>query len=312
MQSEELVSVVIPTYYRNERLRATVQSALDQEYEPIEILVVDDSGESHARPVGEEFEAVTYIPMDENRGPQGARAAGVDHATGEYVQFLDDDDRLYPGKIRRQIPPLAGNDDVGVVYCGLQWTGGPAVRPRPSVKGDVVVDALRFDTSPCMMGTMLIERQVLSNIDLMKHDHGADDIGLKIDLARATAFDYVDEVLVRRGNPEESVGASLPAVEGRFEVIETFEDLYEEFPDTVRREALAETYLVQGQLLLQMRPWSLAAIRSFALAAYHVPGLSPPYLGSLFGALLGRFAYNTSRTVYSRVVLGPERRGKRM
>lgn len=312
MQSEHRVSVIIPTYYRNERLRGAVQSVLHQGYEPIEILVVDDSGENHARPVGEEFEAVTYIPMGENRGPMGARVAGVDRATGEYVQFLDDDDRLYPNKLQRQIPLLANNDGVGVVYCGLQWAGGPAVRPRPTAKGDVLVDALRFDTSPCMMGTMLIERQVLANIDLMRHDHAADDIGLKIDLARATSFDYVDEVLVRRGNPEESVGTSLPAVEGRFEVIETFEDLYEEFPDTVRREALAETYLVQGQILLQKRPWSLAAIRSFALAAYRVPGAPPIYLVSLFSALLGRFAYDVSRSVYSRVVRGLDRRGKRM
>jgi hypothetical protein len=156
------------------------------------------------------------------------------------------------------------------------------------------------------------DRTALDRVDPLKHDHAADDIGLKIELARVTGFDYVDDVLVRRGNSEDSVGTSMAAVEGRFEIIEMYDDLYADFPDVVRQEALAETYLVQGQLILRDALWSFAAVRSFALAAYHAPGFSLPYVGSLVSSLFGRPGYDFLRTLYSRFVLGSERQGKRM
>lgn len=311
MGSKEAVSIVIPTYYRNESLRAAIDSALTQEYDPIEAIVVDDSGERHAQSTVAEFDSVTYVPLPENQGAQRARAAGVARASGKYIQFLDDDDRLLPGKLSRQVPVLSANDTVGVVYCGLQWAGGPRVYPRTEVHGDVLSDALRVDTSPCMMGTMLIEQEVLSDINILKHDHAADDIGLKIQLAQSTDFGYVNDILVRRGNSPDSLGTSLAAAEARFEIIEIHDDLYGRFPDSIRREAVAEAYLVRGQALLRASLWSHRAIHSFALATYYQPDTSIEYIGSLVSSLFGRPGYSLLRRLYSRFVLGTNRRGKR-
>lgn len=310
--SREKASVVIPTYYRNRALRSAIRSALDQTYNPVETIVVDDSGEEHARPVVADFETVTYVPLRESRGAQAARQVGLDRSTGQYIQFLDDDDCLLPSKLDRQVSVLANNDDIGVVYCGLQWADGPAVLPRPGVRGDVLTDALRFDTAPCVMGTMLIDRSVLETVDLLKHDHGADDIGLKIELARVTEFDYVDDVLFWRRDSPESLGTSQAAVDGRFRIIEMYDRLYRESPEEIRREALAESHLVAGQFTLQNTMWSGAAIRSFATALYHSPGIRLPYLGSLVSSLFGRPGYELSRRLYSRCVLGSERQGKNM
>jgi len=57
---DDLVSVIVPTYYRNDRLRDTIGSVEAQTYDPIETIVVDDSGEAHARPVADEFD-VRYL-----------------------------------------------------------------------------------------------------------------------------------------------------------------------------------------------------------------------------------------------------------
>jgi len=312
MASRSTVSVIIPTHYRNDRLRDAIRSVLGQTYDPIELIVIDDSGEAHARPVADEFETVTYIPLNESRGAQRARQAGLEHATGRYVQFLDDDDQLLASKLSRQVPLLATNDDIGVVYCGLQWKDGPIVMPRPKVRGDVLGEALRFDTASCMMGTMLIERSVLETIDLLKHDHAADDIGFKIELARVTEFDYVNDVLFLRGDSVGSLGASWASVAGRFEIIDMYDDLYDQFPDEVRREAVAESHLVAGEFALQDTIWSASAIRSFLTAVLHSPGLPLPYAGSLISSLFGRRAYTFTRQFYSRFVLGPKRQGKGM
>lgn len=310
MDNRALVSIIIPTYRRNDDLIDAVRSAIEQTYTPVEVIVVDDSGEEYARPVMDQFEDVTYVPLENNRGPQNARKVGLELSSGSYVQFLDDDDSLFPEKLERQIPVLEQNAEVGVVYCGLEWEHGPEVLPKEEVRGDVVTNALRFDTSPCMMGTMLIERSILAEVSMDRHEHGADDIGLKIDLALATAFDYVDEVLVRRGNTTDSRGASWAAVDGRFEVLETYADVYRKYPARVRREALAETHLVKGQRHLQDRSWSPEAVRAFAKAAYYAPGFDSVYVSSFIFSLLGRKGYDLSRSLYSRHVLGPARRGK--
>lgn len=310
MGQSPLVSVVIPTHYRNEDLLEAIRSALDQTYDSIEVVVVDDSGEEHARPVVEQFEEVTYLPLAENEGPQRARSEGLEASEGSYVQFLDDDDALLPEKIDRQMKLFENDPSVGVVYCGLRWEDGPDVLPKESVRGDVLEEALRFDTAPCMMGTMLIRRSVLEEVPLTRHSHGADDIGFKIDLARATRFDYLDEVLVRRGDTVDSLSTTWAAIEGRFEVIDTYADLYRQYPSSVRNEALAETYLVKGQRHLHDRRWSFAAVAAFTLATYYVPGIDGVYLSSLVLSLFGRPGYDLSRSLYSRHVLGPARRGK--
>ncbi|WP_251328867.1 glycosyltransferase family 2 protein [Haloplanus pelagicus] len=313
MASPGTVSVIIPTHYRNDPLRDAIRSALGQTYDPVEVIVVDDSGEEHARSVVDEYESVTYVPLSQSRGAQGARQAGVERATGEYIQFLDDDDQLLASKLSRQVPVLAvDDDDVGVVYCGLRWEDGPVVLPRPGVRGDVLVDALRFDTSSCMMGTMLIERSALDRVDLLKHDHAADDIGFKIELARVTDFDYINDVLLIRGDSAGSLSTTQAAVAGRFEIIDMYDDLYARFPEDVRREALAEAYLVAGEFALQDAVWSTSAIRSFVTAVSYSPGFSLPYAGSLVSSLFGRLVYKLSRRLYSRLVLGSKRKGKGM
>ncbi|WP_233752189.1 MULTISPECIES: glycosyltransferase [Halostella] len=309
--SDETVSVVIPTYYRNDELDAAVESVFAQRYDPIEIVVVDDSGEAHAAPVVADDDRVTYVPLEENRGPYAAREIGIERSTGRYVQLLDDDDRLLPGKLEAQVPRLRSNSDVGVAYCGLRWEDGPTVHPDPTVRGDVLEDALQFSTSPAMMGTMLVERSVLEALLPFPNRHGADDIGLKIELARQTDFDYVDEVLLVRGRSSNSVGTSWDAIEGRHEILSSYANLYAEYPDAWRR-ALAETYLVSGQFRLNDRIWSPAAIADFARALYHAPGLPPVYLGSLIAALFGRGVYRRSRSLYSSIALGDERAGKTM
>jgi len=303
-----VVSVVVPTYYRNERLRRTLESVFRQAYDPLELIVVDDSGERHAAPVAGHDDRVTYVPFEENRGPHAAREAGVERASGRYVQLLDDDDVLLPGKFEAQIPVLQ-SDSTGVAYCGLRWEGGPTVRPDPAVRGDVLEAALSFGTAPAMMGTMLVERPVLDRIRPFRHRHGADDIGMKIELARHTEFDFVDGVYLVRGRSEASVGTSRAAVEGRHEVLELCADLYAEHP-TAGRRALAETYLVSGEFRLNDRGWSPAAVADFLRACYHVPGLSPVYVGSLLAGLLGRRGYRLVRSLYSRLALGDRRAGK--
>lgn len=292
------VSVVVTTHYRNDRLRAALRSVLDQEYRPIEVVVVDGSEEDHARPVVEEFEGVTYLCPDRDEGPQAARSLGAERATGEYVQLLDDDDRLAPDKIRKQVPLL--DPPVGVVYCGMVDENRGVISPGPEVRGDVLEAALEMRTFPCITSTMLIDADVLARILPLEHRHGADDTGTKVELALLTEFDFVDEPLVHRGCPGSSLSESWDYIEGRKAVVEHFSEVYDAFPPRVRRRAVRETHYLAAKKSLEDRPWSMAAIREAARAAYHTPDQRGRYAGILLGSLLGRPGMRATESILSR------------
>src|SRR5690348_4736208 len=103
------VSVIIPTYNRQNFLKAAVESVIHQTYRPIECFIIDDGSTDNTNEVvkrlmdknDEEF-MVKYIYQDRS-GTQSARNAGTSASTGEFIQYLDSDDVLYPEKIEKQV-----------------------------------------------------------------------------------------------------------------------------------------------------------------------------------------------------------------
>ncbi|MFC7157349.1 glycosyltransferase family 2 protein [Halomarina halobia] len=288
MAERPAVSVVVPTYYRNERLRAAIDSALAQR-PSVELIVVDGSGEAHARPVVEAYDGVEidYVAQERDEGPHAARSIGARRASGAYVQFLDDDDRLLPGKFDAQRPLLA-DERVGVVYSGLRDEEWGVVDPIPDVRGDVLEHALRLRTFPCIPSTMLVERAVIDDLLPFEHRHGADDSGMKIELARRTRFDYVDRPLVERGKPDATLSSSWAHVEGRRSLLRRYADLYDRYPDDVRRTAVRGTHYRAGNKYLEESAWSPSAPVEFARAAYHTPEERSRYAATAVASVFGR------------------------
>lgn len=304
-----LVSVVVPTYHRNERLREALESVDAQTHDPVEVIVVDGSEDGRAASVAEQYDAA-YIHQGEDGGAHAARSIGAAAAAGAYVNFLDDDDRMRPTKLERQLAVIDRHPETGVVYCGIEWENGHPVLPDPAVQGDVLEHALMFHMTPSSPSTMLIDGTVLEDILPLSNRHGADDMGMKIELAQRTEFRFVDEPLVRKGDSEDSLGGSRANVDGRFTLLERYEDLYDRHPERVRRTALGHTYLLDAELELDRKLWAPSATKKAALACYHVPGYPISFLGYLAASLFGRPGRDVARAVYTKVFLGEQHRGK--
>ena len=114
-----LVSVVIPTYERPQFLSGAIQTALKQTYEDIEVIVVDDgSSEQYADDIVSDFpDNVSWVQHKENKGLSAGRNTGVQESSGEYIAFLDDDDRWHRTKLSRQIEALETDDQAGLATC---------------------------------------------------------------------------------------------------------------------------------------------------------------------------------------------------
>ena len=110
-----LVSVIIPNYESEDYLPKAVKSVLDQEYRPIEIVIIDSSNSSVAKSLAENHEEIIY----EYREPIGVAAArneAIEVSSGEYIALLDADDYWSLGKLNTVIPELS---DADVVYSDM-------------------------------------------------------------------------------------------------------------------------------------------------------------------------------------------------
>jgi glycosyltransferase involved in cell wall biosynthesis len=108
-----LVSVVIPCYNQGRFLREAVESVRRQTYPRVEVIVVDDGSTDDTAAVADELR-VRCI-RQENRGLAGARNRGLADSTGEYVVFLDADDRLLPPGIEANVDAFAARPEVPLV-----------------------------------------------------------------------------------------------------------------------------------------------------------------------------------------------------
>jgi glycosyltransferase involved in cell wall biosynthesis len=98
-----LVSVIIPTYNRSQKVQAAVASVLEQTYRKLEVIVVDDGSTDDTVASLAKFGDRIRIVNQDNRGPSAARNRGVAVSNGEIVSFLDSDDVWLPHKLQSQV-----------------------------------------------------------------------------------------------------------------------------------------------------------------------------------------------------------------
>ncbi|MEU6845865.1 bifunctional glycosyltransferase family 2 protein/CDP-glycerol:glycerophosphate glycerophosphotransferase [Streptomyces sp. NPDC046716] len=123
-------SVIVPAYKVQAYLHACLGSVLEQDFTDLEVIAVDDCSPDACGEIIDEFAArdarVRAVHLDENVGLGRARNAGLKHATGDYVLFLDGDDTLTPGALRAVADRVkeAGSPDVLLFdYARTFWDG---------------------------------------------------------------------------------------------------------------------------------------------------------------------------------------------
>jgi Glycosyl transferase family 2 len=120
--SNPLVSVVVPAYNAGATITATLKSALNQTYRPVEILVVDDGSlDGTADIVEAGFGSKVQLIRMPHQGRGAARNIALAEAGGAYVQFLDADDLLGPEKVEMQVCLLEANPQYGVAYGLVEY-----------------------------------------------------------------------------------------------------------------------------------------------------------------------------------------------
>jgi glycosyltransferase involved in cell wall biosynthesis len=189
----ELVSVVVTVFNGERYIAEALQSALDQTYSELEVIIVDDGSTDATVEVARSFtDPRVRIVRQPNGGTAAARGRGAREAAGSLLSYLDHDDLWYPHKLEVQVP-LALDPAVGVVGCPLQYMG-PSGRAIGIVTGeptegrqDDIADArfMPFAPSSMVMRTQLYHELGGFDEDFCRRAGPIEDIELISRVARS-------------------------------------------------------------------------------------------------------------------------------
>lgn len=131
-----LVSTIIPVRNRPAMLREAVESVLAQTYRPIQIIISDDGSTDDTPRVAQAMAAghpdVIECVLNPKRGAGPSRETGRLRARGEFIQYLDSDDLLLPGKFAVQVAALRARPECGAAYGYIRYQDmDGSVRPEP-------------------------------------------------------------------------------------------------------------------------------------------------------------------------------------
>jgi glycosyltransferase involved in cell wall biosynthesis len=162
LNMSDMVSVIVPHHNRPDFLRDALLSIRDQTAKPAEVIVVDDDSKPEYRDRLREFAGLASIlHTPANIGLSAARNFGAQHAKGEWLAFLDDDDVFLPDKIERQLQYLKGHPECEALGGGLTMVSPDGRKEYWGSRrtGPVTLaDALHYTAS--MAQALMIRRDV--------------------------------------------------------------------------------------------------------------------------------------------------------
>lgn len=119
-------SIILVSYNVEKYIGEAIESVLEQKFTNFELIIVDDCSTDNTRKNIRKYkdERIKLYKTKKNTGTaSGSRNVGLEHATGEYILFLDGDDRFIDGEILRKIDMKIGTEDYDLVYLGYQDLG---------------------------------------------------------------------------------------------------------------------------------------------------------------------------------------------
>jgi glycosyltransferase involved in cell wall biosynthesis len=123
-----LVSIVTPSYNQATYLEETIRSVLDQGYEPLEYVVVDDGSTDGSAELAERYGERLSVIRQENSGQAAAINRGFAETSGELVGYLNSDDTLLPGALETMVAELEREPKALLVYGDAHYTDARSVR----------------------------------------------------------------------------------------------------------------------------------------------------------------------------------------
>lgn len=267
MREGPLVSVVIPSYNRKDKILKSVDSVLEQSYENLELIVVDDGSDDGTWELFENFpdRRLSYIRCGENLGACHARNLGAERAAGELIAFQDSDDSWHKDKLEKQVKHLKATG-ADLSFCGMNRISSTGssfyypVHPFHPEKGlEEMLAENRAGTQ-----TMLMRREVWKTLRFDESFRRYQDWDFSIRAAERFSLAYLPEALADSEVGTDSISALVNSYQALLHLYNKHLSLYRQYPasDAVMNRRM-------GKRLRRIQPEAAAVhfLKSFKISA---------------------------------------------
>ncbi len=169
-----MISVIIPTYNSAKYICEAIDSVLCQSYSDYEIIVIDDGSTDDTKTIIETcYPAVKYF-YKKNSGVSAARNLGISMAKGEFIAFLDADDRWLSQKLEKQTALFMEDETLGLVFTensffnGLDISEFSADKKNRLMRGDIVKNI--FLNSYVVTSTVMVRKSVFDHVGFFEEE----------------------------------------------------------------------------------------------------------------------------------------------
>lgn len=193
---QDLISVIISAYNYGPYLADAIQSALGQDWDPLEVIVVDDGSSDDTLAVARRFEPRVAVIAGGHEGPAATRNRGIAVARGAYMLHLDADDLLMPGALRTLMGVFAHDGRCDIAAGHFSCFLSPELSHAVASGLDVPRDPQRGH----LAGVAIIRAEVFASVGLLdsRYEPGSDMEWWLRAAGRSVSIRLIDDVVCRR------------------------------------------------------------------------------------------------------------------
>ncbi|NQT04137.1 MAG: glycosyltransferase [Planctomycetes bacterium] len=252
-EKSPLVSVVIPTYNRENLVGRAIKSVLSQTFEDFELIVVDDASLDNTEEVIKRFQdsRIKYVQHQKNMGAPATRNTGIRMAKGAYIGLLDDDDEWLPTKLDKQVNRFKESSGrTGVVYSGFEvrdQNGRIVQTTFPALRGNLYMRLLKRNM---IGGSSMIKSECFEKVGLFDRSlKSCQDWDMWLRISEYYEFDFVPEILSTihlHGDQISSKYSSM--IPGRTRMIQKHMDEFRKHPDilVIHLKRMGKLHCING------------------------------------------------------------------
>lgn len=168
MTNDKLVSIIIPVYNASRFLEETINSIQKQTYSNWEAIFIDDCSSDNSynliKKYQKEDKRIKLIKNKTNNGVAISRNNGIDYAKGEYLCFLDADDKWHPEKLEKQI------NFMQELNCEFSFTGYQFANEKCNPNGKIVSVPNKINYKQALKNTTIWTSTVMFNMGKLTKD----------------------------------------------------------------------------------------------------------------------------------------------
>lgn len=162
LMSNPLVSVIIPVYNGEQYLAGAIESIHQQNYEPIEIIIVDDGSTDKTAQIAKDIKGNVKYNYQTNKGPAAARNKGIQLAQGEFLAFLDVDDLWTLDKLTTQVQYIMQHPEIQYTIARIKYFLEPGYAPPAGFRKEL----LKGTHVGRLIGTLVSRKSIVEKVGM--------------------------------------------------------------------------------------------------------------------------------------------------